>query len=107
MEKCWDSDPFKRPTILDLENIISQWLRCVTKHYILNNNKKNNKQVNDIDSQSRSDMYEFVRADEVLTQEQINNFITQHHPQAYYTSRLLNEILDQKTSECLDCIIED
>ncbi|RIA88847.1 kinase-like domain-containing protein, partial [Glomus cerebriforme] len=25
MERCWNSDPVKRPTIMDLENIISQW----------------------------------------------------------------------------------
>ncbi|RIA94010.1 kinase-like domain-containing protein, partial [Glomus cerebriforme] len=27
MEKCWNSDPSKRPTVIDLENAVSQWLR--------------------------------------------------------------------------------
>ncbi|RIA80051.1 kinase-like domain-containing protein [Glomus cerebriforme] len=108
MEKCWDTDPFKRPTITDLENIISQWLRCVNEYYKINKNCKNKDvlMVDDIDNQSRSDMYELVRANEALTQEQINTSSIQFHPQACYTSRLLTEILDQNNSECLDCIIE-
>ncbi|RIA79626.1 hypothetical protein C1645_882592, partial [Glomus cerebriforme] len=75
--------PFKRPTITDLENIISQWLRHVNEHYKINKD-----------------------ANEDLTQKQINISSIQFHPQACYTSRLLTEILDQNNSECLDCIIE-
>ncbi|RIA86755.1 hypothetical protein C1645_318731 [Glomus cerebriforme] len=109
MEKCWDSDPFKRPTIIDLENIISQWLRCVNEYYKLNNeNDKDIIEVMNIDNQSRSDMHEFVKPNRSLTQEQINISTIKFHPQAYYTSRLLTKILDQNNSaECLDCIIEN
>ncbi|RIA87122.1 kinase-like domain-containing protein [Glomus cerebriforme] len=109
MKKCWDSDPFKRPNIIDLEIIITQWLTCVNEHYRLNGEfcDKVILITNDIDNQSRNDMYEFVRANKSLTQEQIDTSIIQFHPQACYTSRLLTKILDQKNSECLDCIIEN
>ncbi|RIA92889.1 kinase-like domain-containing protein [Glomus cerebriforme] len=105
MEKCWDTVPLKRPTIKDLEDIISQWLRCINKHYKINNENDEYiiTEVSDIDIQSRSDMNEFVKANksnESSTQEQNNN----SHPQASYTSRLLTEIIE-KTSEGLDCII--
>ncbi|POG68937.1 kinase-like domain-containing protein, partial [Rhizophagus irregularis DAOM 181602=DAOM 197198] len=36
MKKCWDSDPSNRPTIIMLENIISEWIRCIDKHYEIN-----------------------------------------------------------------------
>ncbi|RIA79223.1 hypothetical protein C1645_794715 [Glomus cerebriforme] len=107
MEKCWDSDPFKRPTITDLGNIISQWLRYVNEYYKHNGeNDKNITIIPKVDNQSISDMHEFVKANKALTQEQINISTIKFHPQAHYTSRLLTEILDQKNSECLDCIIE-
>ncbi|RIA84050.1 kinase-like domain-containing protein [Glomus cerebriforme] len=107
MKKCWDSDSIKRPNITDIEIIISQWLKCVNKYYKLNDDNNDTFLVNSIDNQSRNDMYEFVKANKSLTQKQIYTPITQFHPQAYYTSRLLTEILDQKNSECLDCIIEN
>ncbi|RIA83895.1 kinase-like domain-containing protein [Glomus cerebriforme] len=100
MEKCWDSDPFKRPTITDLENIISQWLRCVNEYYEINNENDKNIYfvVSNVDNQSKIDMDEFVRANNALTREQSNNSIVEFHPQAYYTSRLLIEILNQNNS---------
>ncbi|RIA94322.1 hypothetical protein C1645_818127 [Glomus cerebriforme] len=33
MKKYWGSGSFKRPAIIKLENIISQWLRCVNEYY--------------------------------------------------------------------------
>ncbi|RGB30197.1 kinase-like domain-containing protein [Rhizophagus diaphanus] len=69
------------PNIVIIENTISEWLRCINKYYILNTNR-------------------------VLTQEQANISVLQTHPQAYYTSHLLTEILYQNNSECLDCIIK-
>src|SRR5438876_11868195 len=35
MEKCWDPEPFKRPTIKILENTISEWLGCINKYYVI------------------------------------------------------------------------
>uniref|UniRef100_U9UAJ2 Uncharacterized protein n=1 Tax=Rhizophagus irregularis (strain DAOM 181602 / DAOM 197198 / MUCL 43194) TaxID=747089 RepID=U9UAJ2_RHIID len=47
-------------------------------------------------------MEEFVEADKALLQEQANAFIMQSHPQAYYTSRKLTEILVQEESQGFD-----
>ena len=52
-------------------------------------------------------MLEFVKANKAIAQEQANPSIIQSHPQAYYTSRNLTEILVQENSEYLECIIEN
>ena len=52
-------------------------------------------------------MLEFVEANKALVQEQANTSIMQSHPQAYYTSRKLTEILVQEESQGFDCMIED
>ncbi|RIA94422.1 hypothetical protein C1645_760189 [Glomus cerebriforme] len=77
MERCWNSDPSKRPTIVDLENIISQWLIYVNEYYKLNDE---NEEVimevsSNINNHFRSDMYEFVEANKALVQGQINTSI--------------------------------
>ncbi|CAB5360114.1 unnamed protein product [Rhizophagus irregularis] len=109
MKKCWDSDPSKRPSIVIIENTISEWLRCINDYYTLNaEDDEDNKQIYiipNIDIQLRNDMHEFIKANRVLTQEQANISVSQTHPQACYISRLLTEILYQNNSECLDCII--
>ncbi|RGB41670.1 kinase-like domain-containing protein, partial [Rhizophagus diaphanus] len=95
MKKCWDSNPFNRPTIIMLENIISKWIRCINEYYKVNSDGNHTFEIPNIDDQSKDDMIEFVEANKTLVQEQeqANTFITQTHPQAYYTSRKLAEIL--------------
>ncbi len=88
MKKCWDSDPNKRPTALEINNVIVGWM---IKIY-------------------NNDSMEFQNADEqtnvLTTSKNIKTKpITESHPQAFYTSRLLdftkklNEILDQNKDE--------
>ncbi|PKY21450.1 hypothetical protein RhiirB3_409432, partial [Rhizophagus irregularis] len=91
MKKCWDSDPSKRPNIVIIENTISEWLRCINEYYKLNG--ENDYVVSDIDNKLRNDLYEFIKANRVLTQEQANISVLQTYPQACYTSRLFTEIL--------------
>ncbi|RIA86973.1 kinase-like domain-containing protein [Glomus cerebriforme] len=109
MEKCWDSDPSKRPTIIILENILSQWISCVNRYYELNGLNDGLRgpisHINDIDNKLRNDTNEFIKA-KALAQEQPNTFIIQFHPQACYTSRLLTEIFDESLDECLECAID-
>ncbi|CAB4397254.1 unnamed protein product [Rhizophagus irregularis] len=102
MKKCWDSDPTKRPNIVIIENTISEWLRCINEYYKINGEDGQKNLILNIDNQLKNDMYELIKANRVLTQEQA---VLQTNPQAYYTSRLLTEILYQNNSECLDCII--
>ena len=58
-------------------------------------------------------MKEFLKANEILTNEQVNtSTVVQSHSQAYFTSRSLDftknidKFLDPN-SECLGCIITD
>jgi len=105
MEKCWDEDPLKRPSALEVSNIINKWLNPGNK-------------IEDIDEDLKNNIMEFMESDTFKT---TNDKPTpKSHPQAYHTSRLLdftknlNEILDQEEkerllpqSECLDCIVTD
>ncbi|GBC10042.1 hypothetical protein RclHR1_00930020 [Rhizophagus clarus] len=92
MKKCWNEDPLKRPSAVEVKNIIENWIFRSYKDKI-NEELKNN-------------IMEFINAPIVH-----NNPTIEQHPQAYYTSRLLgftskklNEILE---SECLDCLVSD
>ncbi|CAB4493748.1 unnamed protein product [Rhizophagus irregularis] len=87
-----------------LENIISEWTRCISEYYNLNRKGDYKYKVSNIDIQLENDMLEFVEANKSLVQEQANTFIIQSHPQAYYTSRKLTEILETQGFECM---IED
>ncbi|RGB44227.1 kinase-like domain-containing protein, partial [Rhizophagus diaphanus] len=107
MKKCWDSDPFNRPTIIMLEYIISEWIRCINKYYEINRDGDYKYEISNIDDKLKNNMEEFVEADKFLLQKQTNTSIIQYHSQACYTSRKLTEILVQEESQGLDCVIED
>ena len=107
MKKCWDSDPSNRPTIKELEDILSEWNWCTNEYYRINGDGNYKYEVPGINNQLKNDMFEFVEADKALMQEQANTSIIQSHLQAYYTSRKLTEILVQEKSECLECIVDD
>jgi len=92
MEKCWDEDPLKRPSASEIQSIIRKWIDPKFK-----------------DTISEENIMEFIKANKnstILTTIS-DKPITKPHPQAYYTSRLLNftkklnEILDQ------DCVVTD
>ncbi|CAB4485650.1 unnamed protein product [Rhizophagus irregularis] len=90
-----------------LENIISEWIRCINKYYEINRDGNYIYIVPITNNQLKNDMKEFVEADQALLQGQANAYIMQSHPQAYYTSRKLTEILVQEESQGFDCMIED
>jgi serine/threonine protein kinase len=114
MKKCWDPNPSNRPTIIMLENIISEWIRCINEYYEINRDGNYSFDILNIDNQLGNDLLEFVKADKFLEQKQANTIIQSHsndsiiqtHSLAYYTSRKLTEILYQfETSEYFDCEI--
>ncbi|CAB4474170.1 unnamed protein product [Rhizophagus irregularis] len=89
-----------------LENVISEWIGCISDYYRINSDGNYKFDVPNIDNQLKDVMLEFVMANKSLAQEQVNSSITQSHPQAHYTSRKLAEILVQKT-QGFECAIED
>ncbi len=97
MKKCWNEDPLKRPDALEISNIIENWYNAFDYD----------------DGKLKSIVMEFQKADKDLEQGNIstvfnNKPVSESHPQAYYTSRLLdftkhvNEILNQKEKEIFD-----
>ncbi|GBC19508.2 kinase-like domain-containing protein [Rhizophagus irregularis DAOM 181602=DAOM 197198] len=105
MEKCWDLNPSNRPTIIMLENIISEWIKYINRYYEVNRDDKYQYEIPDIDNQLRNDMLEFVEANKSLMQKQANtSSITQSYSnsQAYYTETSI-----QEGSQGFDCMIDD
>ncbi|CAB4414833.1 unnamed protein product [Rhizophagus irregularis] len=112
MKKCWDSNPSNRPTIIMLENIISEWIRCINEYYRLNTDENCYYNVSDIDNQLKNDMFEFVKANKAVVQERV----VQSHSQACYISRNITKEIEksknisesfvQEYSDLLECIVE-
>ncbi|GES83739.1 kinase-like domain-containing protein [Rhizophagus clarus] len=102
MRKCWDSNPFNRPTIIEIEHQISEWIRYINEYYSANTGRYefHRFKIPNIDNKSKNDMFEFIKANNNHALEQSNIPIIQSHSQAYYASCKLTEI-----SECFECMI--
>ncbi|GES74388.1 kinase-like domain-containing protein [Rhizophagus clarus] len=87
MEKCWNEDPLKRPSTSEVENIIGNWIYRPI--------------YNKISEELKSNIMEFINAPIGN-----NNLAVEPHPQAYYTSRVL-DFTSKELSKCLDCLIDD
>ncbi|GES84919.1 kinase-like domain-containing protein [Rhizophagus clarus] len=92
MKKCWNEDPSKRPSTSEVKKIIRDWIYCPVYY--------------EIKEELKSDIMEFINAPI-----EHKNLTFESHPQAYYTSRILdftserlNKILE---SECFDCIVDN
>ncbi|PKC06858.1 hypothetical protein RhiirA5_377505 [Rhizophagus irregularis] len=83
MKKCWNEDPLKRPTASEVKYIIGNWIFQPIGNGI-NEELENNKM-------------EFINA-----KIWHNNLTTESHPQACYTSRLLN-FTSEKLNKILEC----
>jgi serine/threonine protein kinase len=98
MKKCWNEDPLKRPSSEEVLNIIENWIFL---HY---RNK-----VEDIDEELLCNIIEFISTP--IRHSNITNITIKSHPQACYTSQLLNftskKLNETLESKCLDCIIDD
>ncbi|POG71973.1 kinase-like domain-containing protein [Rhizophagus irregularis DAOM 181602=DAOM 197198] len=96
MKKCWDEDPLNRPSSKEVLKTIIKWIGLPS-----------NKKIKDIDKELKCNIMEFINAPighNILT--------TESHPQACYTSRILdftskklNEILESE--DLNSCIIKD
>jgi len=93
MEKCWNKEPLKRPSALDIKNTIKNWYKNIYNRNIFNE---------DISKKEIDNILEFYKADTTLKEQPNILHTSQSHSQAYHTSRLLdftiklNEILNQK-----------
>jgi serine/threonine protein kinase len=85
MKKCWDEDPLKRPSALEVLNIFENWV-------FLPYNMK----IKNINRELKNNIMEFINAPI-----KNNNLITKSHSQVYYTSHL-----HSYTSEELNGILE-
>jgi serine/threonine protein kinase len=82
MKKCWNEDPLKRPSVSEVKYVIGNWIFQPIS--------------NEINEELENNKMEFINA-----QIGHNNLTAEPHPQACYTSRLLNF-----TSEKLNEILE-
>ncbi|CAB5215770.1 unnamed protein product [Rhizophagus irregularis] len=97
MKQCWNEDPLKRPSTSEVNGIINNWIFCPYN--------------NEVSKEIVSNIMEFINAPIGH-----NNLATKSHPNACYTSRLLdftskklNEILESEDSQAdlNDCVIRD
>ncbi|GET50768.1 kinase-like domain-containing protein [Rhizophagus irregularis DAOM 181602=DAOM 197198] len=87
---CGDEDPLKRPSSKEASKIINEWISLPYSN-----------KIEDISEELKCNIMEFINAPIGH-----NNLVTESHPQAYCTSRLLNftskqlnEILESKNSQ--------
>ncbi|CAB4408445.1 unnamed protein product [Rhizophagus irregularis] len=83
IKKCWNEDPLKRPSALEVKNIIGNWI------FLPNGTK-----IEDINEELLRIIVEFRKAPFM------NGNFTKTHPQAYYTSRLF-DFTSEKLNESL------
>ncbi|GET54002.1 kinase-like domain-containing protein [Rhizophagus irregularis DAOM 181602=DAOM 197198] len=105
MKKCWDENPLKRPSSEEVLEIIEEWIFLPYQM-----------KAKDINEKLKCNVMEFINAPI-----EHNNLSTESHPQACYTSRLLdftskklNEILESEDLQEMlisdnlnDCIIKN
>ncbi|CAB5201299.1 unnamed protein product [Rhizophagus irregularis] len=91
MKKCWNEDSSKRPSSKEVSEIIEKWIFPPHNY--------------EVSEELKSNIMEFINA----PIGQHSNPVTESHPEAYYTSRLLdftseklNEVLESEgLSECM------
>ena len=82
MKKCWDHSPENRPTAEEIKDCIDGY-----HYYQIDKNKK-------IISLAEAKRQEIIESDKFLLD--TKNY--KHHPGSFYTSRLLNESIQQAES---------
>jgi len=79
MKKCWDHNPENRPTAEEIEDCLREYWRYDKKEII---------------ESAEAKRQEIIKSDEFMSD--TKNY--KHHPESFYTSRLLNESIEQAIS---------
>ena len=82
MKRCWDHNPENRPTAREINDCLCEYLSDMTEE---------KKEIVELAETKRQ---EIIKPDEFLTD--TKNY--KHHPESFYTSRLLNESIEQAGS---------
>jgi len=85
MKKCWDHNPENRPTAEEIED-------CLYEYHPYSSNTTEEKK--EIISLAESKRQEMIKSDKFILD--TRNY--KHHPGSFYTSRLLNESIQQAES---------
>ncbi|PKC59070.1 hypothetical protein RhiirA1_469985, partial [Rhizophagus irregularis] len=90
MKKCWDPDPDERPSSIEIEKLFNDSFHSDKTKEII-------KQIKEAEEYRKTNVLSTGNSQSI-------------HPQACYTSRLLNpftEDLLKDDTDCLDCMIND
>src|SRR5438270_6073956 len=82
MKKCWDHNPENRPTAEEIYD-------CLREYYLMSTEEKEK-----IIELAEAKRQEIIKSDKFMSD--TKNY--KHHPESFYTSRLLNESIEQAGS---------
>ncbi|CAB4381752.1 unnamed protein product [Rhizophagus irregularis] len=100
MKRCWDPSPDNRPSAIEIEKLIESFYNNFSEIVYVddiedcNNNEEIKRQFEEAEEYRKTNLLS------------VKNNQLSMHPQAYYTSRLLNSFTKYLT-ECLECSIND
>ncbi|CAB5364668.1 unnamed protein product [Rhizophagus irregularis] len=78
MKRCWDSNPDNRPSVIEVSELIELFCKSCN-HILVREDEKIEKQFEEAEEYRKANLLSVK-----------NSKLTTQHPQAYYTSRLLN-----------------
>ena len=96
MKKCWDEDPLKRPTALEILNIIENWYIHMESDNISNE---------DISDELKDNIIKFQKADEQATNykpKPIEKYHSNPSSRLLNFTAELNEVLDQGSEQSIN-----
>src|SRR5207253_2836205 len=82
MKKCWDHNPENRPTAWEIYKCLWEYWYNVTE------------EIEEIIESAEAKRQEIIKSDKFMS----NTKNYEHHPESFYTSRLLNESIEQAGS---------